>query len=72
METHFAVGGQYAVKAKTLKPLFKDVLELSKAFSSIRFQHVPRQDNASADLLANAALDKRDDVPDLYIAALSA
>ncbi len=63
------MNGQYAVKAKNLKPLYQSVMKLSNGFSSIRFRHVPREDNASADLLANAALDAREDIPASFIAA---
>lgn len=59
------------MKAKQLKPLYQEVQELSESFSSFRVQHVPRADNASADLLANAALDGRDDIPSLFVAAVA-
>ena len=64
-----AVLGQYAVKAPQLKPLNKAVKQLLCKFSASRVSHVPRADNASADLLANAALDARGDIPELFIAA---
>jgi len=50
--------GQYRVKAPGLKPLFEQLRALLSGFGSVRFEHVPRERNALADDLANAALDR--------------
>jgi len=52
-----ATGG-YRVKAANLKPLFARLRVLIGRFTSISFEHVPRERNAIADDLANAALDR--------------
>jgi len=51
--------GAYKVKAANLAPLFNEAVRLSRNFSSIRFEHVPREKNRRADALANAALDRK-------------
>ena len=50
--------GRYRVKAPDLKPLFARLRVLMGRFTSITFEHVPRERNAIADDLANAALDR--------------
>jgi len=52
-----ATGG-YRVKAANLKPLFARLRVLIGRFTSIAFEHIPRERNAIADDLANAALDR--------------
>lgn len=53
------LNGQYKVKSEDMKPLFMEVLRLSRNFSTIRYIHVRREQNAAADRLVNAALDAR-------------
>jgi len=50
--------GRYRVKAPGLKPLHRRVGELAGRFAAVTFEHVPRERNAIADELANAALDR--------------
>ena len=50
--------GRFRVKAPHLKPLHAEVLELSRRFSSIRWEHVPRERNTGADRLANEGVDR--------------
>jgi len=50
--------GRYRVKAPGLKPLFRELGALLRRFTSVVFEHVPRERNALADDLANAALDR--------------
>ncbi len=49
---------EYKVKNKDLAPLFLEVYNLSRAFKSIKFSHVYREDNKEADALANRAMDE--------------
>jgi ribonuclease HI len=49
--------GGYRVKAPGLKPLYREVVALVGRFDSVSFEQVPRERNAIADDLANAALD---------------
>ncbi|HHH14116.1 MAG TPA: ribonuclease HI family protein [candidate division WWE3 bacterium] len=49
--------GLYKVKNQKLRPLFEKVLDLAKRFKKVSFQHIPREQNAEADLLVNKALD---------------
>ena len=51
--------GEYRVRNKDLKPLVKRARELLDSFSCFTIKHVPREQNRSADALANRALDKR-------------
>ena len=50
------INGSYRVKNEGLKPLFREVKELSERFNSIRVIHIPRGENSSADGLANKAI----------------
>jgi ribonuclease HI len=56
--------GQYRVKNEGLKPLFLRAQELRRAFERVEFQHVRRDQNVEADMLANEAMDRRTDVGD--------
>jgi ribonuclease HI len=49
--------GKYKVKNAGLKPLFVEVVNLSKKFTSFHITHVPREENSMADSLANEAMD---------------
>ncbi|MDX1691669.1 MAG: ribonuclease HI family protein [Acidimicrobiia bacterium] len=49
--------GEYRVKAKHLRPLALRVRRLAEGFEEVRFEHVPRAENAVADALANQGLD---------------
>ena len=53
------VGGEWKCRAKNLKPLHEEVLEVAESFKEFDIRHVPREENAGADELANAALDGR-------------
>lgn len=48
--------GMYRVKAEGLKPLFEQAQALAKSFKRCQFIHIPREQNAAADDLANRAL----------------
>ncbi|MRS11454.1 MAG: ribonuclease HI family protein [Actinobacteria bacterium] len=51
--------GEYRVKNEGLKPLFTAAQGLRRGFDEVAFVHVPREENAEADALANAAMDGR-------------
>lgn len=53
------LNGSYKVKHPDMLPLYRRVLELIQEFEEVTFSHVPRELNAEADRLANAALDSR-------------
>ena len=50
--------GQYKVKSADLKPLYERAKKMSQAFASFRIDHVYREQNREADLLANEAMDE--------------
>lgn len=54
------LGGRYKVRAPHLLPLFQTAKDLLSRFESHRLLHVPREENAEADRLANLAIDERD------------
>ena len=54
--------GRYKVKSASLKPLHERALRQSKSFGYFAIEHVPRELNAEADALANAALDRTGEV----------
>lgn len=51
------MNGRYRVKAPGLKPLHEQAVALAGRFAAVSFEQVPRERNALADELANAALD---------------
>lgn len=60
--------GRYRVKNEDLKPLHERAQKLARGLDYFVIEHVPREHNSEADLLANAALDgatggSRSDVP---------
>jgi len=54
--------GEYKVKAANLRPLAQEVQTRLATFSEWEIQHVPREENAQADEMANQALDLGMDV----------
>jgi len=49
--------GTYRVKSPDLRPLYQQVVFLSRDLEEFKVRHVKRADNAHADALANRALD---------------
>jgi ribonuclease HI len=49
--------GEYRVKNEGLRPLHAEATQRLRAFDSVVFRHVPREDNKLADELVNRALD---------------
>jgi ribonuclease HI len=50
--------GRYKVKSAELRPLFERARKMSQSLESFRIDHVYREQNRDADLLANEALDE--------------
>jgi len=50
--------GAYQVKQPHLKKLYSEVMGLLEKFPKIEIQHIPREENSEADLLANQAMDE--------------
>ena len=48
---------RYRVKTEHLKPLHRQVVQLSTHFDRVIYEHVPRERNAEADRLANLGVD---------------
>jgi ribonuclease HI len=55
--------GQYKVKSADLKPLFERAKKMSQALPAFRIDHVYREQNREADLLANEAMDEASGKP---------
>ena len=53
------LAGDYAVKADHLRPLHDEARALLRGFSHVEIRHVPREENAQADLMSNRAIDER-------------
>ena len=49
--------GEYRVRHPGLKPLYHEARQLVAHIGQVRFEHVPRAQNAEADRLANLAMD---------------
>jgi ribonuclease HI len=52
--------GRYRVKAPHLIPLYRRVREWVARFDSVRWVHVPREENREADRIVNDVLDGRE------------
>jgi ribonuclease HI len=53
------LNGEYRVRNHDLKPLHGRARELMKQLADVEVVHVPREENAHADRLANQAIDNR-------------
>ena len=53
------IAGQYKVKDAGLIPLHKQAKVLYRQYQHASITHIPREENAEADALANEALDKQ-------------
>ena len=51
--------GRYQVRHPDLLPYYRRALDLQRRFSRCTIRHIPRAQNARADRLANAALDRQ-------------
>ena len=52
------INGQWKIRARHLVPLVREAQEVLRQFVSWRARHVPREQNARADELANRAMDR--------------
>lgn len=52
------MNGEYKIKHPNIVPLAAEVKEVVRAFKSVSFTHVYREDNTEADALANEAMDR--------------
>ncbi|MDO8567783.1 MAG: ribonuclease HI family protein [Dehalococcoidales bacterium] len=53
------ITGQYRVRNAALQPLYQHVKQLQGSLAAFSIAHVPREQNADADSLANMALDNK-------------
>ncbi len=53
------LAGDYAVKAEHLRPLHDEARALLRGFAEVEVRHIPREENAQADLMSNRAIDER-------------
>lgn len=53
------IRGNYRVRHPGLRPFFQRALQLLSAYETYEIASIPREDNTSADALANRALDNR-------------
>ena len=53
------LSGRYKIKAKHLKEIIEKIQILAIDLGGVIYSHIPREQNRSADKLANEALDKR-------------
>lgn len=53
------LNGVYRVKSADLKPLYDRAVDLIKSFKDCKIAHVYREDNSTADGLANEAIDTK-------------
>ncbi len=53
------LSGRWRIKHAALKPLAAQAKDLVAAFTAVRFEWIPRERNAHADRLANAAMDSQ-------------
>ncbi len=65
------INGEYKVKSKNLKDIFRRCAELAETFKSFEITHILRDKNQQADDLANRAMDIKKDV-DLAVQSGSA
>ena len=56
------LNGQYKVKSRNLKDLYKQSMELLCSFDSWQITHISREKNTTADRLVNLALDEQADI----------
>jgi ribonuclease HI len=50
------LNGRYKIKSVGLRPLYLEVVKLLGQFESVSLKHIPREQNAEADKLANDSL----------------
>ncbi|MEK7481836.1 MAG: ribonuclease HI family protein [Patescibacteria group bacterium] len=53
------LNGEYKIKEKSLVPFFIDIWNLKQDFKSVKFTHIPREENKQADILVNRELNSQ-------------
>jgi ribonuclease HI len=53
------MNGVYKVRSPQLRPLYEEARRLARQLQWFRIEHVRREQNADADRLANAAMDRK-------------
>jgi formyltetrahydrofolate-dependent phosphoribosylglycinamide formyltransferase len=56
------INGQYKVKTDSIRPLFRQAMELLAGFDGWTVQYIPREKNSRADDLVNRALDLKQNI----------
>jgi ribonuclease HI len=51
------INGLYKIRNTNLRPLYQKVVQLTGSLENVLLTYIPREQNASADALANRALD---------------
>lgn len=51
------IKGEYKIKDGNIKNFYKKINDLLKNFNTIRFKHIPREENQHADRMVNLILD---------------
>jgi ribonuclease HI len=59
------IKGEYRVKNETLRPLYSEALDLADGFEGFNISYITRDKNAEADRLANMAIDRGEELPDM-------
>lgn len=59
------IKGEYRVKNETLRPLYSEALDLAEGFEGFNISYITRDKNADADRLANRAIDRGEEPPDM-------
>jgi ribonuclease HI len=49
--------GKFRVRSAHLVPLYERARKLARGFRTVRFEHVPREENGEADRLANEGVE---------------
>lgn len=52
------LNGEYKIKEQNLQNLFVEVWNLKTDFGEVIFKHIPREENADADMVVNQILDR--------------
>lgn len=58
------INGQYKVKSKQIRPLFRQAIDLINEFEDCKVEHITRDKNKQADELVNQALNLEQDIED--------
>lgn len=51
--------GRYKMKNAGLRPIFERIQQLCLSFATVKFVHIPREENSAADAAVNKILDEQ-------------